>query len=735
MQLEPCLSPPSMILSKKFLHVSGGGGGGSGGSCGGAYPPASGGSELALHEHHHHHHHHHHPAAAILSASSDNLERSSPLKKLARGGMTNQAEADNFPDSKDPPGDAQQQQQPQQQPQQQRAKLSPVVLDGGGGQEQLRPAASMFPYPGQHNHAAAFSLASPSRYMAHHPVIANGAYNSLLSNSAAAAAPQGYPAASYPYPQQYGHSYQGSPFYQFPSAQAGLVPGKAQVYLCNRPLWLKFHRHQTEMIITKQGRRMFPFLSFNISGLDPTAHYNIFVDVILADPNHWRFQGGKWVPCGKADTNVQGNRVYMHPDSPNTGAHWMRQEISFGKLKLTNNKGASNNNGQMVVLQSLHKYQPRLHVVEVNEDGTEDTSQPGRVQTFTFPETQFIAVTAYQNTDITQLKIDHNPFAKGFRDNYDTIYTGCDMDRLTPSPNDSPRSQIVPGARYAMAAAAGSFLQDQFVSNYAKSRGFHHHHHPGAGAGAGVGPGGPVPERGVPHPNGLLSPQQAEEPGAPSPQRWFVTPANNRLDFAAAAAASAYDPAGDLAGNAATLLSYAAAGVKALPLQAAGCTARPLGYYPDPSGWGARSPPQYCAKSLSCWPNSGSGRAGGGHPYLPGGAGGGGGGEEPDSLAPPERSPLVAPPPPPAAGQPPEDSKPPKDLSDSSWIETPSSIKSIDSTDSGIYEQAKRRRLSPAGTPASESSSPLKSEPALAPRDCDKTCAKDIGYYGFYSHS
>lgn len=55
---------------------------------------------------------------------------------------------------------------------------------------------------------------------------------------------------------------------------------------------------------------------------------------------------------------------------------------------------------QMVVLQSLHKYQPRLHVVEVNEDGTEDSSQTGRVQTFTFTETQFIAVTAYQNTDV-----------------------------------------------------------------------------------------------------------------------------------------------------------------------------------------------------------------------------------------------------------------------------------------------------------------------------------------------
>jgi len=32
-----------------------------------------------------------------------------------------------------------------------------------------------------------------------------------------------------------------------------------------------------------------------------------------------------------------------------------------------------------------------------------------------FPETEFIAVTAYQNELITQLKIDRNPFARGFR--------------------------------------------------------------------------------------------------------------------------------------------------------------------------------------------------------------------------------------------------------------------------------------------------------------------------------
>lgn len=40
-------------------------------------------------------------------------------------------------------------------------------------------------------------------------------------------------------------------------------------------------------------------------------------------------------------------------------------------------------------------------MVEVNEDGTEDSSRSDRVHTFTFPETQFISVTAYQNTDVS----------------------------------------------------------------------------------------------------------------------------------------------------------------------------------------------------------------------------------------------------------------------------------------------------------------------------------------------
>lgn len=225
---------------------------------------------------------------------------------------------------------------------------------------------------------------------------------------------------------------------------------------------------------------------------------------------------------------------------------------------------------------------------------------------------------------------------------------------------------------------------------------------------------GPGAERSVPLGNSLLSPQQSEEPPVASPpQRWFVTPANNRLDFAA----SAYDAA-DFAGNAATLLSYAAAGVKALPLPAAGCSSRPLGYYADASGWGGRTPPQYCSKSgsvFSCWPPPAAGaRVGNSYLAEEGGAG--------DPI-PPERSPISS-----------EETKPKDMSSESNWIETPSSIKSIDSSDSGIFEQAKRRRISPSVTPVSETVSPLKSE-LLTPRECEKNCTKDIGYYSFYPHS
>lgn len=95
----------------------------------------------------------------------------------------------------------------------------------------------------------------------------------------------------------------------------------------------------------------------------------------------------------------------------------------------------------------MHRYQPRFHIVYVgdhqssnnsnnsttkshknnkksatvnttmtNFDDFDSSSLYKNYKTFIFNETKFIAVTAYQNHRITQLKIASNPFAKGFRD-------------------------------------------------------------------------------------------------------------------------------------------------------------------------------------------------------------------------------------------------------------------------------------------------------------------------------
>lgn len=49
------------------------------------------------------------------------------------------------------------------------------------------------------------------------------------------------------------------------------------------------------------------------------------------------YHSSKWMVAGNADSPVPP-RVYIHPDSPASGETWMRQVISFDKLKLTNNE-------------------------------------------------------------------------------------------------------------------------------------------------------------------------------------------------------------------------------------------------------------------------------------------------------------------------------------------------------------------------------------------------------------
>ncbi|OCU01647.1 hypothetical protein XELAEV_18007438mg [Xenopus laevis] len=153
-----------------------------------------------------------------------------------------------------------------------------------------------------------------------------------------------------------------------------------------------------------------PFSSLvRCSGLDKKAKYILLMDIVAADDCRYKFHNSRWMVAGKADPEMP-KRMYIHPDSPATGEQWMSKIVTFHKLKLTNN--ISDKHG-FTILNSMHKYQPRFHIVRANDILKLPYST---FRTYVFPETDFIAVTAYQNDKITQLKIDNNPFAKGFRD-------------------------------------------------------------------------------------------------------------------------------------------------------------------------------------------------------------------------------------------------------------------------------------------------------------------------------
>ncbi|GAB6027779.1 hypothetical protein CHUAL_002014 [Chamberlinius hualienensis] len=229
-----------------------------------------------------------------------------------------------------------------------------------------------------------------------------------------------------------------------------------------KSLWDEFNELGTEMIVTKAGRRMFPTFQVKLYGMDPMGDYILMMDFVPVDDKRYRyaFHSSSWVVAGKADVQAPP-RIHLHPDSPTKGAQWMKQVVSFDKLKLTNNQ--LDDNGH-IILNSMHRYQPRFHVVYVNPKG-EDATQTENFKTFIFPETRFTAVTAYQNHRITQLKIASNPFAKGFRD--------CDPEDCVVE----VLNHLQPGQRPLPTVSEAPTKTNGSISNSNHGLLRHHHHH------------------------------------------------------------------------------------------------------------------------------------------------------------------------------------------------------------------------------------------------------------------
>ncbi|KAG8296651.1 hypothetical protein J6590_051631 [Homalodisca vitripennis] len=143
---------------------------------------------------------------------------------------------------------------------------------------------------------------------------------------------------------------------------------------------------------------MFPTLRVSFTGLRPDQRYAVLMDVVPVDNKRYRYtyHRSSWLVAGKADPPAPC-RLYMHPDSPFTGEQLRKQVVSFEKVKLTNNE--MDKNGHLV-LNSMHKYQPRIHLVKRRENSVSapiTDLELEEYKTFIYPESIFTAVTAYQN--------------------------------------------------------------------------------------------------------------------------------------------------------------------------------------------------------------------------------------------------------------------------------------------------------------------------------------------------
>uniref|UniRef100_A0A1I7XGG5 T-box domain-containing protein n=1 Tax=Heterorhabditis bacteriophora TaxID=37862 RepID=A0A1I7XGG5_HETBA len=169
--------------------------------------------------------------------------------------------------------------------------------------------------------------------------------------------------------------------------------------------------------------------------MNPDESYAVLLHLERVDDLRHKFSAGEWSTNGKGDAYFPLKRIPHHDGAVETGATWMSKVIAFDRVKVTNNP--HDIDPFHVILQSMHKYVPVLHVYHMpNSIIWMDENIPAidtcpLVARIKLDYTEFIAVTAYQNQSVTKLKIFYNPFAKGFRD-------GSERDRKRGS--TSPQS-------------------------------------------------------------------------------------------------------------------------------------------------------------------------------------------------------------------------------------------------------------------------------------------------------
>ncbi len=118
---------------------------------------------------------------------------------------------------------------------------------------------------------------------------------------------------------------------------------KPKLELESKQLWEAFYSVGNEMIVTKLGRRIFPAIDFELTGLDCAAFYTISLKFTNSDKYRYRYTNYNWQKSVASDADHDIARMtFVHPLSPSTGSQWMNKAVSFKSVKITHHKDNTN---------------------------------------------------------------------------------------------------------------------------------------------------------------------------------------------------------------------------------------------------------------------------------------------------------------------------------------------------------------------------------------------------------
>ncbi|KAJ1560189.1 hypothetical protein HK096_009686, partial [Nowakowskiella sp. JEL0078] len=236
-----------------------------------------------------------------------------------------------------------------------------------------------------------------------------------------------------------------------------------KVVLRNAELWDLFSSIGSEMIITKEGRYLFPLLAYDAVDFRPNEMYSIAIDFVKVSPQKFKFKNGGWCPLSD-DSKIQyfnANTVkslqpeevtslYFHKSSPRFGLSWMQTGFDFNDIKLriksskknqknqrsdfddsysendsdfSMNKNPENSRDGVFAISTSYMYKPRIHIVQhestqknqIARIRSQNKVMKDLVSVITHDSTSFISVNLFQNPIIKQMKKEYNPRSHVFQ--------------------------------------------------------------------------------------------------------------------------------------------------------------------------------------------------------------------------------------------------------------------------------------------------------------------------------